>query len=449
VARRDTDRTWHTRHDSAGADAAADAAGTVQRYDFAGESLLPPRRGADGALLFEGRIARPGILHYVDAAGNVTRELLPEDELHRADSLGTLGRVAVTLEHPEEDVTPDNVARLGVGDVDGVIDATEAGGFVRIRLAVRRRDAQQAIDAGKVELSPGYKCQVDATPGVHPRFGPYDAVQRGRVYNHVAIVDRARGGNEIRLRTDGAAYQIQGDNTMNPKLLALLALLGADKRDSDAAAIDEIDRVVRERIKADAAKADAAKADAAKADADANKTDASKCASKEDEIAVLKAERDRLAGQLSTLQGVVDAFRSKADAAERADLLEVGKRIDGFDANQITDTTSIVEVRKAVAGAHLARLGASLPAEASEDFVRGILTMIPKADAAEIDPWRHVGKGEAVAVDAAVKAAAVKADTAAGNVAAANRTPSENYFARCDAAFHATARNTGTDGGAA
>jgi hypothetical protein len=432
-------RPLHRRRDAADAadDATAEAAtsdGTVQRYDLAGDlgGLLRPTWNADGTLLVEGRIARPGILRYTDDDGGVFRELIPEEELHRADSLGTLGRVAVTLEHPEEDVTPDNFERLAVGDVDGVVDATEAGGFVRVKMAVRRRDAQDAIADGKIELSPGYRCRIDATPGIHPKFGPYDAVQRGRIYNHVAIVDRARGGSQIRLRTDGAARQLPATNrqdredTVNPRLLALLALLGADptRFDSDDAGLAEIDRRARDLT---------AKAEAAEAKADAMPPDFEKFKKKkEDEIEALKKDNERLKGQLAAVTSVADAFRAKADADEIAGLIETGKRIDGFDASKIADDAKVADVRLAVARAHL---GADKVADdASEDYVRGILAMIPaKADSADevIDPWRPPTDDS--------KPAAKRGD--ADDTGA--KSPSQAYYDRADKAF-----NTAKAGGA-
>ena len=62
------------------------------------------------------------------------------------------------------------------------------------------------MKAGKVELSPGYECDVDATPGIDPVYGAYDTVQVKRYGgNHTAMCDKARGGADIRLlRTDSA-----------------------------------------------------------------------------------------------------------------------------------------------------------------------------------------------------------------------------------------------------
>lgn len=181
--------------------------GRVLRYD-AGE-LLKSYRTAEGYILAEGRAIRPGILTYRRADGSVRRELIPPEELFKADSLATLGRKPVTLEHPPLDesgapiwLSPDNVSVLAVGDVDGEI-VEDAGGFVKLRIAVRRKDAIEAIEAGKRGLSPGYTCRYDPTPGIW-QGQPYDGVQRDRRYNHLAICSAGRGGPEVRLRLDSA-----------------------------------------------------------------------------------------------------------------------------------------------------------------------------------------------------------------------------------------------------
>jgi hypothetical protein len=206
----------------------------VQRFDR-GE-LRASVVTAEGFILCEGYIAKPGVMEYLRGDGTIEREYIPAEELHQAASLATLGRKPVTLEHPIEDVVPENVGQYGVGDVDGDVEVCE-GGFVRVRMAIRRVDAISAVRDGVQELSPGYTCRIDATPGVHPVFGRYDAIQRDRRYNHVAITDAARGGPSIRLRADSAR---QLGASMNPKLLALLLALKVARRDEgEGVAIDE------------------------------------------------------------------------------------------------------------------------------------------------------------------------------------------------------------------
>jgi hypothetical protein len=176
---------------------------SVFRTDRISNKLSAPVEGPAGSLFVEGFAARPGIYKYMSEDGSVRRELVPRDALWRPDAITTLGRAPVTLEHPQEMVTDENVSKYSVGDVGSEI-VEGPGGFVRIRLAVRTRKAKDALLGGKIELSPGYVVEIDATPGVDPEFGEYDAVQVKREYNHLAIVDRARGGSAMRVTMDSA-----------------------------------------------------------------------------------------------------------------------------------------------------------------------------------------------------------------------------------------------------
>lgn len=55
----------------------------------------------------------------------------------------------------------------------------------------------QQINGGKVELSAGYGCKYEFTPGVHPVYGAYDVVQRNIRGNHLASVDEGRMGPQV------------------------------------------------------------------------------------------------------------------------------------------------------------------------------------------------------------------------------------------------------------
>lgn len=211
--------------------------GRVWRYDAipVGE-LMSPHLTAEGFVLCQGRAGRPCVLQYRRGDGAVVRELIPAEELHRPESLATLGRKALTLEHPPEDVDvgPDNVMEYAVGDLGSKVFVGE-GGYVIVDIAIKRVDAVQAWKRGLNELSMGYKCRIDATPGVDPVLGPYDAVQRDRVYNHLALTGRARAGEGAAIRRDSAAQITDRGETMKPSLVRLLTLiLGPTYRRLDA-----------------------------------------------------------------------------------------------------------------------------------------------------------------------------------------------------------------------
>lgn len=182
---------------------------TQYRQDRFRQDLRTTRTGAGDALLCTGVVARPGIYLYLNADGTTRRELVPRETLaaiHKDGSAGalTLARAPVTLQHPPEMVTADNAAKYVIGDVDGEV-AVDDTGLLRVKMAVRQRAAIDAIvNDGVFELSPGYWVEVDDTPGEDPEFGAYDSKQVSRKYNHLAIVDAARGGEVCRIQLDGA-----------------------------------------------------------------------------------------------------------------------------------------------------------------------------------------------------------------------------------------------------
>lgn len=191
---------------------------TVFRYDRGG-TLRPPTTTPQGFLRVDGHAARVGIYEYRRADGGVQRELRPREEVMHPDSLASYDAASVTLGHPaEEEVTAENVRKHEVGTVSGA--AREDGDAVATSQVVKDAKAIKQIRAGKQELSPGYKIEIDPTPGFAPEYatpgnptGRYDAVQRKIRVNHLAIVDRARGGIGMRLRLDDAEIVLPVDRS--------------------------------------------------------------------------------------------------------------------------------------------------------------------------------------------------------------------------------------------
>ncbi|MEL6347051.1 MAG: DUF2213 domain-containing protein [Myxococcota bacterium] len=186
-----------------------------ERVDRRGRGILKSAyKTAQGFIIADGVGAVAGIHTYRsrDADGNIVtvRELL-DDEVLRQDA-GQIGRLPVPNDHPPlgTDVTPDNADQLVAGDVGDRVHYEEdaQGGFVRVSVCLRRKDAIEDFEAGKTGLSFGYTAWVDKTPGEHPRYGRYDQRQTRRVYNHLALVDNPRHGPDAHLRTDA---RLRGD----------------------------------------------------------------------------------------------------------------------------------------------------------------------------------------------------------------------------------------------
>lgn len=374
----------------------------VTRYDRG--NVLAPRVTEEGFLLVTADFAKPGVMAYRHADGSVTRELLPEEELHDADSLATLALKPVTLEHPRGNVTPETHADTSVGSTGEIIEVVREGGYARVKLVVRDREAIDAVRGGKVEVSPGYRVQLDSTPGVHPVYGAYDAVQRRRRYNHLALVDQARGGPDIRLHLDSALAI--GDDDRNstqegpmPRalFLALLAaaavapadVVKADAKDTDPVTDEEVAALGEAIAKRDSAGLKAA-FDALMGQYD---TMARQSAKKDAEIEALKAQmtankpKEEPAGdgcgpemeELDKGDGLKVAL---AWSARRASLLGVATS-RGIQIEK-ADTLGNAEIARAVAKG----LRPDLRADASDDYVAALIDLAGTAPAPKVvDPY--------------------------------------------------------------
>lgn len=395
----------------------SDDTATRRRFDLGGELLKAVRRKSDGAMLFEGVPVREGILVYRNADGSERRELVTRQAVE--DSARSLARAPVTLEHPDSGfVDPETAQDLIVGDIDGTtaVEVDELGGFARVKLAVRRKDALDAIEGGKVELSPGYEVTLDETPGEDPIHGRYDARQVGRECNHLAIVDRGRGGPTVRLRTDAddrvqvgrvdpstPAPRRRTDHEDSMKLLPLLlASLGIEQRfDNDEAAVEAAIPVAK-RLKADADKrADAEQDAGSKLAAAAAKLDSALAKSTAllrhmdaegggDMPEGLEAKVDKLVKDMEAMKGKYDELfkaksdmeeeaTKKADAAELARLQGVAKAI-----NVDHEGLDLQALRRALAKTRVD----SLPDDASDERIDGILDIvIAEAGDSTDDRW--------------------------------------------------------------
>jgi hypothetical protein len=120
--------------------------------------------------------------------------------------------------HPPQNVTPKDFARVTVGHVRaGSVAKHDDAQRVRAGLVLGREDA---IDGAEKrthsELSAGYTCKIDATPGEY--LGErYDQAQTTIRYNHVAMLAPGAGrmGRECRLDAAGEEIlEVQETDTM-------------------------------------------------------------------------------------------------------------------------------------------------------------------------------------------------------------------------------------------
>lgn len=169
------------------------------------DASLTARICADGCLVADVKAARVGIQTYLPSeagapstfTGDVVRVYRSEEEVFSRDSMASFAAAPFTINHPTQPVTADNWRQLGVGEVNG--DVVRDGGFVRVPVIVRDAASVEKVRTTHKQLSMGYSCTLDWTPGTTPDGQAYDAVQREIRINHIAAVRAARGGPELKI----------------------------------------------------------------------------------------------------------------------------------------------------------------------------------------------------------------------------------------------------------
>lgn len=173
------------------------------RYDRGGRANY--ERLDNGFLRCDANLTRVGIFTYLNSDGTKRRELRLPDEVFKQDSVQSFELVPLTLGHPKSRLNAKTAKSVQVGSV---ASPRKDGQFLTARVMVTDEDAVLSIDNGMQELSCGYYCDLEETPGVTsnilgvPDGLEYDAIQRNIRGDHVALVAKGRAGPEARLKLD-------------------------------------------------------------------------------------------------------------------------------------------------------------------------------------------------------------------------------------------------------
>lgn len=323
----------------------------------------------DRGLVALAKAARTGVQEYLGSEVGrpdmpVVRVYRPADEVFAADALASFSHAPITMDHPPEMVTPDNIKQYEVGEVSTA--AKVEAGWVSLPLIVKHRDAIDAVQAGKNQLSAGYSCKIDWTAGVADDGSTYDAVQRNIVINHLAIVDAARAGAEARIGDSWGASPIKTGGSPATTM---------DKQEKPMSTVNVVlgDKAVAVAA-ADAPAVEAFKADAAQKLEDASAAHDKAIAAKDAEIAKKDAEIDALKAK------VLEGAALDAAVAARGDLIAKARAIA---PDVKTDGLSDAEIRKAVV---TAKLGDAVKDKA-EAYIDARFDILAE-DAEQVDPVR-------------------------------------------------------------
>ncbi|TPW26025.1 DUF2213 domain-containing protein [Pararhizobium mangrovi] len=338
------------------------------------------RTTADGYLIADSYALRTGIQTYLGS--EVGRDDLdqvavyrPEEEVFSTDSLASLSHAPITDDHPDGGVNSETWAGLGKGEVSS--DVLRDGNRLRIPLIVKDKATVQKVQAGKRQLSAGYTASLVWGDGVTPEGEPYQAKQTGIRFNHLAIVDKARAGDDFRIG-DGAADRGKGrtrwgaaplnHHDHEPK--------GHDMTMSTVVLGDKAVQVAA----TDAPAIEAFKTDAARKMADAEKAHSDAIAAKDKEL----ADRD------TKIEGLEKKVLSDEDldkrVKDRAQLISDARKID---PNVKVSGVSDGDIRKAVVAS---KLGQKWVDDRSEAYIEARFDgLLDTADTGNSDPLRDTG----------------------------------------------------------
>ena len=152
----------------------------------------------EGYLVDRPIVTSVGIFVYHNPDGSERRELRLPEEVFAEKSLASYKGKPIIITHDAGYVDTENVQEEGIGTI--LSNGYRDGNDVRAEIVIH--DVDSVKRSGMRELSCGYNLRLDETPGVW-EGQPYDAVQRDIEINHLALVNKARAGEQARLNMDG------------------------------------------------------------------------------------------------------------------------------------------------------------------------------------------------------------------------------------------------------
>jgi hypothetical protein len=274
----------------------------IQNYEFTDE----------GYLRVKARIARTGIQSYTDASGGIRLEYRPEEEVAANAALDSFREKCVTKEHPPVLLDASNTKDYAIGFTSADVSYSE--GFVESTLTVTDKATIDDIMRGNVrEVSCGYKVDYSPEPGITPDGQHYDGIQKNIRGNHVAIVNRARGGAQVRLMLDSADAAVN-DLITHPQGVIMSANIAFDGVSFEA------DPALAAAISAERDDAKGSYADMKRQYEDAMAT-ASKMKEEMDAMhKEMKGKCDSAEGRADALTEEVEGLRTDLEAAKQVNV---------------------------------------------------------------------------------------------------------------------------------
>ena len=318
---------------------------------------------SEGYLVATSRVARTGVQMYLASElGDIAKDAgfkpadvvsvyRHPDEVFHKDSLATITRLPITIDHPKENVTADNWAKLAVGEV-GDAYSTEPEWVVVNPMLKDKRGVNAARTTHK-EFSMGYTADIIvARDGI-----PADFEISNIRYNHLALVPAARAGREARIGDSWGASVIEDSQTG----------ISPNTAGKEGQMSDSLKTVVLGDKAVSVALGDVAAIEQYKTDMQRKLNDAEMAKKKSDD------EKDEEIGTLKAkLKKAEDAAVIDVDklVAERTELVGKVKAIDAkIDPSGLSDA----DLRKA---AVVSKFGDAMLKDASDAEISGMFKAI-------------------------------------------------------------------------
>ena len=164
----------------------------------------------EGYLVDHPIVTSVGIFVYHNPDGSERRELRLPEEVFAEKSLASYKGKPIIVTHDAGYVDTDNVKDESIGTI--LSEGYRDGDDVRAEIIIHDTDSLKKYKMR--ELSCGYNLRLDETPGVW-EGQPYDAIQRDIEINHLALVDKARAGEQARLNIDGQGHDCMKGEKLN------------------------------------------------------------------------------------------------------------------------------------------------------------------------------------------------------------------------------------------
>lgn len=290
----------------------------------------------DGYFAGRARAARTGIQKYLGYEVGDTENPLkvyriyrPESEVKAIDSLKTFVHKPITDGHPNEGVNRDNARREMTGVVGTKIQPD--GQFIDVDFVIFDGATIDKINGGKSQISMGYDCDTVMEPGVTADGEEYDGYQRNIRINHLAVVDVARGGPELKFESRKArsAGNTNGTQKKDSGKMTTLTIDGLTVTLAD----DQSKQIVEKALRDAAAAAETVKA-------------------KDERIATLSAENATLRADMEKAKTTEEDMEAQVEK-EISERDKARKDAASINSAVKTDGLSAKAIRAAIVSAQL------------------------------------------------------------------------------------------------